>query len=245
LIGNLLDNLKKKSRSSLRKLWPTGADIVLNLKALKKRDKSQFGEQDLLLKFLAENSSSNWPKLYLELGAAYPIFHSNSYALSELSFKGISYDADERYSIQWLLLRRKDKFKRTAIVTSNYEHSIILHRFPSSHSSLSTTSSEQNTKWEAKFKKASKPIIVPARGIEEIYFEFKKIYDNFPTILLSDLEGVDKEIILKLLNSIEIENYPKCILLETEEVLLTEDNVITEFYKLYGKAGLSLFMVLK
>ena len=65
-----------------------------------------------------------------------------------------------------------------AIVTSNHEHSIILHRFPSSHSSLSTTSSDQNTKWEAKFKKASKPIIVPARGIEEIYFEFKKIYDD-------------------------------------------------------------------
>ena len=165
---NLFDKFKKKSRSYLRKLWPTGADIVLNLKALKKNDKSQFGEQELILKFLEENKNLNWPKLYLELGAAYPIFHSNSYALSELSFNGISYDADERYSIQWRLFRRKDKFERVAIITSNYENSIILHRFPSSHSSLNTTSTEQNITWEAKFKKISQPIIVPARGIEKI-----------------------------------------------------------------------------
>ena len=242
---NLFDKFKKKSRSYLRKLWPTGADIVLNLKALKKNDKSQFGEQELILKFLEENKNLNWPKLYLEIGAAYPIFHSNSYVLSELSFKGISYDADERYSIQWRLFRRKDKFERVAITSSNYENSIILHRFPSSHSSLNTTSPEQNIAWEAKFKKISIPIIVPARGIEEIYLEFEETHGNFPTLLLSDLEGIDKDVILKLLNSIKVECYPRCILLETEEILLKEENVITEFYKLYGKAGLSLFMVLK
>jgi hypothetical protein len=244
-MNNYKSRIKRKFRSTIRKLWPTGADILLNLKALRNEDKSQFGEQKLLLQFVEETKALAWPKLYLELGAAYPIFHSNSYALSKVDFRGISFDADERYAFQWQLLRPRDRFESAAIITSTEEKTTILHKFPSSHSSLNTINFEQNLKWQTEFQSYSKPVLVPAKNIKNAYYEFKDTYGNFPTIILSDLEGIDKEIISNLLSNLPTNYYPKAILLEVEEFFLEEDNLITNFYELYDKAGLSLLMVLK
>jgi hypothetical protein len=237
--------LKVKCKKTLRALLPAGADILLNLRWLKKIDKSQFGEQKLLLQYLRKDFALNWPKLYLEIGAGYPIYLSNSYALSKLKFKGISYDADKKYSLQWKLFRRNDKLITKAVVASNDKDQVIFHKYPSSHSPLSTTSNTQNAQWQELYKVKSKEKIVKALDIQSVYMDFIKSYDDPPTILMLDVEGIDEILIMKLLNHLEYNLFPKLILIECDESVMRLDNPLNNFYDLYGTAGLSLLLSLK
>jgi hypothetical protein len=224
---------------------PTVADILLNFRALKSADKSQFGEQKLLLQYLQKNKDLDWPKLYLEIGAAYPIFHSNSYALSKLKYKGISYDADKKYLLQWKIFRRNDTFKARAVITSTDRDEITFHKYPSSHASLSTTSDTQNNEWQRKYKVRSKKKNVKALGIEAVYLDFIKSYNEIPTILMLDVEGIDEALIIKLLNCLEYKSYPRLILIECDESVLLREHLLSQFYELEGTAGLSLLLSLK
>jgi hypothetical protein len=237
--------LKTYIKKTLRSLLPSAADILLNFRALKNTDKSQFGEQELLLQCIQKNHALNWPKLYLEIGAAYPIFHSNSYALSKLKFRGVSYDANKMYLLQWRLFRRNDKFISRAVIASNNKNEIILHKYPSTHSSLSTTSNTQDTKWQSLYKVRSKEIVVKALGIETVYSDFIKFYNQIPTILMLDVEGIDEALLIKLLNNLEYEMYPRLILIECDESVMCRESLLSQYYELYGIAGLSLLLSLK
>lgn len=237
--------MKFSIRTTLRLLLPTAADILLNFRALKNGDKSQFGEQKLLLQYLQKNQALNLPKLYLEIGAAYPIFHSNSYALSKLEYRGVSYDANKKYFLQWRLFRKNDKFVSRAVISSNEKNQIILHKYPSTHSSLSTTSDIQDTEWQRLFKVRSKAKSVKAVGIETVYLDFIKSYNEIPTILMLDVEGIDEALIIKLLKTLDYKLYPRLILIECEESVMRPESPLSQFYELYGTAGLSILLSLK
>ena len=224
---------------------PAVADIMLNFRALKNTDKSQFGEEKLLLQYLQKNKDLDWPKLYLEIGAAYPIFNSNSYALSKLKYKGISYDADRKYLFQWKIFRRNDTFKARAIVTSTDCDEITFYKYPSSHASLSTTSDTQNNEWQVKYKVSSKKKNVKALGIEAVYLDFIKSYNEIPTILMLDVEGVDEALVITLLNCLEYKSYPRLILIECDQSIMRRENLLSQSYELHRTAGLSLLLSLK
>ena len=209
--------------------FPLLADILLNLRFLLRRDRSQFGESRLLQEFVLSNADS--VNYYLELGCGHPITYSNSLGLPR-SWTGIHVDPNTSLSNLWRIFRPKDLFLPYAITTDPDMTELEYFKFPRRHSVLNSVVPEFLETWKSSGL-TPKSVIVKAITIRES-LRIKGVDPGSLRLVMCDIEGFDKQLMVHILDVGFI--HPQWILVEDFdseiEYLMTRRG-----YKLIGMAG--------
>lgn len=194
-------------KNKLGNNFPLLADLSLNARFYVRKDKTQFGEIELLKYVIQKTQNSEVS--YLELGCSHPITYSNSWGLPK-HWNGIHVDANRDLEILWKIFRRKDLMLPLAVTCDANQKEVKYFNFPRRHSVLNTTVSEFTNTWEAlnlQIRQSS----VPALTIGEI-LEAGGILRTDLSLVLCDVEGYDRMVIETLINTEKLR--PSWILVE-------------------------------
>jgi hypothetical protein len=201
---------------------PIIADFRLNWIYKFKEDKSQFGEQRLISKYVLSEKRVGF---YLEIGCYQPILYSNSYLLKDL-WRGISVDANRSVLPQWRLFRPKNRIIIAAVTTQPHLKFIEYYKYPRRHAVLNSTNKQFLDKWKGLNLKTSKKL-VNAVDINSLYESTLREFGAIDLLLL-DVEGEDFSLLQTLLSKQLI--YPKWLLVEDHETSIDD---LTEKYGYY------------
>ena len=188
---------------------PIFADFRLNLKFKFKEDRSQFGEQQLILKYVLSERKIG---VYLEIGCYQPIIYSNSYLLKDL-WRGISVDANKSVLTQWRLFRPKNRILIAAVTAEPLLKFIEFYKYPRRHAVLNSTNKQFLDHWKEFDLKPIKKM-VKAVDINYLYESTLKEFGVIDLLLL-DVEGEDFSLLQSLLLKQSI--HPEWLLVEDHE----------------------------
>jgi hypothetical protein len=194
-------------KNKLGNKFPLLADLSLNARFLVRKDKTQFGESELLKYVIQKTQDSEVS--YLELGCSHPITYSNSWGLPK-HWKGIHVDANRDLEILWRIFRPKDLMLPLAVTCDANQREVKYFHFPRRHSVLNTTVPEFTNSWEVlnlQIQQSS----VPALSIGEI-LEVGGVLRAHLTLVLCDVEGYDKIVMETLIDTEKLR--PSWILVE-------------------------------
>ena len=201
---------------------PVIADFRLNLKFKLKQDKSQFGEQQLISKYVLLEKKAG---VYLEIGCYQPIIYSNSYLLKD-SWRGISVDANKSVLVQWRLFRPKNRISIAAVTAEPFVKFIEFYKYPRRHAVFNSTNKKFLDNWKELNLKPKKKLVKAV----DINYLYKSTMTEFGAIdlLLLDVEGEDFSLLQSLLSKQLV--YPRWLLVEDHE---TSIDVLAERYGYY------------
>lgn len=226
----LLSRIKNK----LGNKFPFLADLSLNARFIFRKDKTQFGECELL-EYVIEKTHG-LKVSYLELGCSHPVTYSNSWGLPN-HWTGIHVDANKDLKIMWRIFRPRDLMLPLAVTSDANQKEVKYFHFPRRHSVLNTTVSEFSSSWETlnlQIRESS----VPAQTIGEI-LDLGGISRADLALVLCDVEGYDRMVIETLINKEKLR--PSWILAEdfdgSIETFLTNKN----YAKINSRGPSSLF----
>jgi hypothetical protein len=212
------------------------ADFRLNVVYLLKKDKSQFGEQDLLQRQILRQIPGGRKVNYLELGAFMPVLFSNSWCLKRMG-KGFHIDANPNLKIQWRIFRPFSKYETAAISIGSSSETIPYFAFRRRHAGLNTFVYEETLKWQS-VGLIPKEIMIQTKRVEDIVFEATKYLGSKIDLILSDIEGLDLSVIRTILDRNLCS--PTWIIAEDHDDSV-EDYLISKGFQLKGLAGPSKF----
>ena len=150
------------------------------------KDPSQFGEGALLAQLTSKD------RLYLDIGCNEPVRYNNTWLLRQRGWRGWSVDASDLHAPLWRIFRRKDRFLHRAVIAHRGADHVELFEFGPEYSLLSTTSVEQlEAVAEANANYRPVPIRVAAQHVEDLLKAFETRWGRYPSLLLTDVEGLD------------------------------------------------------
>jgi hypothetical protein len=218
-----IDQIKQKCGER----FPQLTDLILNLRWLLRRDKSQFGEQGLIKAHVLPKIPQG---IYLELGCFQPVIYSNSWLIRN-SWSGLHIDANSAIKFQWKVFRRNSKIQIAAVFPKAVYGNVEYIRFPRRNASLNTLSRDFAQNWvNAGYKYSVDEI--PAIFVVDLYLTVENEFGQID-LFMTDVEGLDHEIISALLDS---GCRPKFIL--CEDTLGSVHKIMRDHQYLYlGESG--------
>jgi len=161
------------------------ADFRLNIKSLLSTDKSQFGEQEIVIKHILNKKPQGY---FLEIGAFQPVTWSNSFVLRS-KWAGLSIDANSKVKVQWRIFRPKSNFASFAVVTDPLLKYVDFYRFPRRFAVFNSTNKSFLDTW-SNLGHSPKKYSVVAVDVNKLYSETMKTQGNIDFLML-DVEGED------------------------------------------------------
>lgn len=215
--------------------------VFRNLIYIFKRDPTQGGEQDFLLKIFSNFENGR----YLEIGAFHPIYYSNSICLKKMGWEGISYEANSDFKWLWRLFRKSDNLIISAVLPnqspSGTTKFYFMERGVDGTSSVVMEHARHHAiKYGVTFREAE----IQSISIEEVLDNFIFAYSKVPDLLLIDIEGLDYMIFEAICTKIPFKKLPKWIFLE----LLDNNSDVSKynmFYEQIGSVGPNVLFKLK
>lgn len=153
--------------------------------SLNSRDKTQFGEQSVLLELVPPYGQ------YIDVGAGLPVSGSNTFFLYKMGWRGVLVDPLLKSQIFSKILRPRDKFLRCAI--GNNSSSYFYEFYPYQFSTMSDEVAQN-------LISLSRAILLRKRRIDVVSLNeiFQYTKNEVFTFLNIDAEGVDLEVIKSL-----------------------------------------------
>jgi len=221
-------------KNKLGNKFPLLADFSLNARFIFRKDKTQFGESELI-KYVIQKTQ-DLKVSYLELGCSHPITYSNSWGLPK-HWKGIHVDANRDLEILWQIFRPKDLMLPLAVTCDANQKEVKYFHFPRRHSVLNTTVSEFTNSWEnlnLEIRQSS----VPALTIGEI-LNVGGVSRADLTLVLCDVEGYDRLVMETLINTEKLR--PSYILVEDFDGSIERFLLNNNYTKINSRGPSSLF----
>lgn len=231
----------KALRKWIRIHVPIVPSFCRNLLFSLKKDPSQCGEQNYLLKYFSSIENG----LYIELGAFHPIYYSNSIGFKRKGWKGISYEANSDFKILWRIFRNSDRLVNKAVLPNRAVGDMT--KFYFMERGVDGTSSalkEHATTHALRYGITTREAIIPSISIEEVLDNFLVKYSQPPDLMLVDIEGLDISILEVLCSQISISKLPKWLFMEVLNYDISP-KVYSETYEIVGSVGPNVLFALK
>lgn len=164
------------------------------------------GEDALLWFYVTEVLSIRKPGFYVDVGCNHPVYHSNTWRLYQLGWRGIAIDANQEIIEMYKKIRPKDQVVTALVSDVEYEMEFIVFE----SSLLSTVEPQHAAAWKETDKIKETKKLFP-QTLNTILSE-KKVPEEFE-LLKVDVEGHDAAV----LRSIDLKRYrPTMIMVEIE-----------------------------
>lgn len=158
---------------------------------------SQVGE-DSIIAFLFADKGIN-EITYLDLGTNIPDLSNNTYLFYTRGYRGVCVEADKALIPEIVLKRPADIVIHAGVSTSNSKEADF---YILNVNGLSTFDKQEAERRESLLGyRIAEVVKVPLIGINEI---INQNFENFPTLLSIDIEGLD----LEVLKSLDFSKYP-------------------------------------
>ena len=228
-----------KAKRFIGETFPFLADFVLNSRYFFKSDPTQYGELEVLKKYLPSRGS------YIELGGWMPVTYSNSFALKKLkmSYKGTSIDPTPGLKWLWRLFRPSDKFESIAVVSHNNNvGEVTLECFRRRFAVVNRISIDGILPQGALSLGSDvygvpTKVRVPAVSLLDLFQSHLSDSDRL-TLLMTDIEGLDFDVLsdLRLLQH----QLPRFVLAEDHNSAI-EDLLVSLGYEFLEQVGPNKF----
>lgn len=202
-----LDQVRALAQSN-RQAAPSGvpfADIFMG------ESYAQLGE-DRILRFLFDAIGRGTSELtYIDIGAAYPAGHNNTFLFYTLGGRGVLVEPDPAYLPAYNLVRPRDAVEQVAIVPERMtgERSLQFHRMTDRGWSTVSESHVEKAIALGKSGKSDEVFEVKVASINQLLE--RHCADGSLDILSIDIEGLDQEVI----NELDFSRFhPKAIIVE-------------------------------
>jgi hypothetical protein len=225
--------VRLRRRLGLR--FPGLADFYRNLLWLFQSDKSQHGESKLLQAHLPRTGS------FLEIGAFQPVLLSNSWELHKRGWRGLSVEANSSLRIQWRTFRPRSPVIWSAVLPHD-TGPVTFYQLDAGTAGMSSVSWRHANEHAERFNSQVSATPIDSISIEALLLQFKTQYGCCPTLLMTDVEGLDSELLSVLACRIRSDLRPDFVLAE----LLPGTSAPMEFLRHYrpiGQAGPSILFV--
>lgn len=187
------------AKRALGETFPFLADLILNVRYLFKEDPTQYGELEVLKKYLPPSGS------FVELGGWMPVAYSNSYALKRLgfSYRGVSVDPTPSLRWLWRLFRPRDKFESVAVVSRKSKgRDVTLECYRRRFSVVNRVHIDGNL--PSGTLSLDSDVYGPPRQVRVPAVTLLELLKTYPassgrlTLLMTDIEGLDVEVLADL-----------------------------------------------
>lgn len=219
----------RQIRRRLGLRFPQIADAFRNINALMRADKSQFGEQELLLKYLPQRG------LYLEIGAFQPILLSNTWMLSKRNWRGLSVDANCNLKYQWKLFRPRSTFEVMTVVPEG-TGTVSFFALETGGAGMSSVIESHARAQASAHNMRVLESKVMSVSLKFLWMDFEERYGYAPTLLLLDVEGLDSQLAEALVTTVPSHLWPEYVLMELFDGLMPPEDFALQ-YTLIGHAG--------
>lgn len=171
---------------------------------------SQVGE-DRIIDFIFSILGPKRPLTYIDIGAANPIGHNNTYLFYSQAGNGIIVDADPQYASEYSSLRPRDICYLMAIVPIKLYSQDVIKFFRMENRGWSTVSIDHKLIGESLGKSsATEELEISCMTINQ-FFELNMDFARDFDLLSIDIEGVDIDVVC----DIDFNRFkPKTIILE-------------------------------
>lgn len=189
-------------------------DVARNLRAYRSHDPSMYGETSLLSQYLPPTGS------FVEIGAFHPCWHSNTWTLAKAGWQGHAYEPDPRVRFLWRLFGRGHQLRVCAVMATPSEGA-TLWRVKRNSGLLSSTIPPGGEAPAASVASNFDSIRVPAVALADVMKDAGYDFGSL-TLLATDVEGYDFDLVESLLRDVPIELRPKFLLVEDHDGRVTE-----------------------
>ncbi len=215
-----------------KRLFYMISTLAWDVKYRLQKDHSQFGEQQFLVSHLPKDLSN---VSYLDIGAHTPVKCSNSFFLYRAGSSGIAIDPITSFALHWSAWRPRDLFLNRVVTGPGYQGDGFINFFRASRAKelLSTASNERQQELSISGTKfnVERIRVVDIVSLLGIFYE---LYSSAPTLLLVDVEGMDRVLIEAVDQCMDSRLLPDFIFFEqldqeVDELILTKYSPIAKF----------------
>ena len=222
LLQKLYNYLPTKFRLLIQSSWLNFYLYVLYSLLISKNREfySQTGEDELLIKYLPENTGS-----YVDVGSGQPVRGSNTYFFYKRGWSGTLIDPVKFNSRLTKLFRRRDTFVRNIVSSKNAPLSFY-EFYPAEYSTIEKSVAEDLVKRGIKLKSEVNFNPISLASLNLTYQPLE------PTLLSIDVEGHD----LEVLNSINWFDFKPRVIFVVENISdnTQEGSKITNYLIAHG-----------
>lgn len=231
-----MTNVLVRFRRRVSLQFPDLADLYRNFTWLCRIDKSQHGESQLLKMHMPTTGT------FLEIGAFQPVLLSNSWELHKRGWSGLSVEANSTLRLQWRVFRPRSPIVWSAVVP--YQTGpVTVYQLDPGKSGMTSVSWEHARHHASRFDSHVTAKLVDSVTMSTLLLQFRTRYGARPTLLMTDVEGLDSELLAVLASEIEPALRPDFVLAE----LLPGISAPREFLRIYrpiGSAGPSILFAI-
>jgi FkbM family methyltransferase len=192
---------------------------------------SQSGE-DRIVCFLLELASHRQPLRYVDIGAALPVGHSNTYLFYVLGGRGVLAEADPDYMQQYAALRPNDRAVNVAVVPQRLRAAGTVEFYAMDNPGHSTVLPERASASGSVQRKVQ----VPCLTIDELFQQYCAVWGV--DLLSIDIEGLDLEVLA------EMQCRPKIIIAENDAGVRIHEPLMHERgYRTFGFTGVNTIYI--